>query len=489
MWGSNVLLLVPQLILVPYLIRTIGEEGYGVYALVWPLMMSIEELQISLQQGVIKYSAGFLVQDRMDEVNKFVSSSFVFSVILAVLACAGSLTAAVFFKDASGQISSALVVMGIMVIFIVPLTPYVAVIQSQQRYYVNAIAETISRYISLFVVIAWFHITRPSVEALIIIMAGTIFLARFVQVPIAYRLVPGLRNHPRLCDREHLNLIISFGGMVVLICLCLLVNSTGVRWLMNSLGSTSFVAHLAIIIMPSGLLSGIIGAMTITAMPATSAYHATGNQQMLQELLIRGLRYTMILVLAGLFVAGVLMKNVLSLWVGPSYTFLAPYALVLFSSTAFMLVTAIAHYMLKGLGKLKVVVGIYLVGLVVVPITFILVVFLLGHNPYIAVTAGLVSGHLVCGCLNIAFCTRTVHADMRGIIIRVYAQPLCIAAAVWLMVLGILTYSGLEGLVFRILVSIFSLMIFFGGCYAFIATASERQQIKDILLLFVNRRK
>ena len=35
------LLLFPQLILVPFLIRTIGESGYGVYALVWPLLMFI----------------------------------------------------------------------------------------------------------------------------------------------------------------------------------------------------------------------------------------------------------------------------------------------------------------------------------------------------------------------------------------------------------------------------------------------------------------
>jgi O-antigen/teichoic acid export membrane protein len=57
-WASQVLQMVPQVILVPYLIRTIGEAGYGVYVLIWSLLMSVDQLEQSLQQGVIKYSIG-----------------------------------------------------------------------------------------------------------------------------------------------------------------------------------------------------------------------------------------------------------------------------------------------------------------------------------------------------------------------------------------------------------------------------------------------
>ena len=285
MWVSRLLLLVPQLILVPYLLGTIGESGYGVYALVWSLIMSIEQLQLSLQQGVVKYSAGFLAQGRMDEVNKVVSSSFVYSILLAVVTCAGTLVAAAFYNDPSSQIGSALVVVGVMLLFIVPLTPYIAVIQSRQRYYVGAIAETISKYVSLLAAVAWFGMVGPSVEALIIIMAGMLFLSRLAQVPIAHRLVPGLQNRPSLFNGVHFRLIATFGAVIVLISLCLAANSTGIRWLMASLASTRFVAHLAIMLMPGILLTQIISAISITVMPATSAYEATGNRQMLQELL------------------------------------------------------------------------------------------------------------------------------------------------------------------------------------------------------------
>ena len=238
-----------------------------------------------------------------------------------------------------------------------------------------------------------------------------------------------------------------------------------------------------IMLMPGLLLSQIIGAATITVMPATSAYEATGNQRMLQELLIRGMRYTMILVLAGLFVAGLLMRNVLSIWVGSDYVFLVPYALVLFASISFMISTSVAHHMLKGMGKLRAVVVIYWLGLVIVPIGLLLIIFQTWHNPYVAVVVGLATGHLVCGFLQMGFCTKMIHVDLRGVLMRVYAQPIIVAAIVCVVVVSIITISGIDDLFKRICVSTLAILLFFSGCYAIIATATERQQVKGVIQL------
>ncbi len=486
-WMAQVLLLVPQLILVPFLIGTIGEAGYGVYVLVWSLMMSVEQLQLSLQQGVVKYSAGLLAQGRLAAVNEVVSSSFVYSVFLSVITCAGMLIVAALYKDPSGQIGSALAVVGVMVLFIVPLTPYVAINQSRQCYYVGAVAETISRYLGLVVIVTWFHFGGASVEALIIIMAGMLFLSRLAQALVAYRLVPGLQNRPRLVNKGSLRRIAAFGAVTVLASVALAANSTGVRWLMDAVASTRFVAHLAIMLMPGLLLSQITGAMTITAMPATSAYEALGNQRMLKELLIKGMRYTSIVVLAGMIVAGLLMWNVLDAWVGLDYVFLAPYALILFASQAFMQSTSISHHMLKGMGKLWAIVIIYWFGLVIVPVGLILVVFQAWHNPYVAVTAGLAVGHLVCGCLQMGICTKSVHAHFRDVFISAYAQPLVVAAAVCLVVLAIVTYGGIGGLVGRTCVSVIGVLLFLVASYHFVAAAAERQQLKELVHLGLNK--
>ena len=462
MWLTRILLLFPQLFLVSYLIRTIGDEGYGVYALVWPLMLSIEQLQRSLQSGVVKYCAEFIAQKQMFEVNKIISSSFIYSLFLALFVSAGTFVAAMFYKEASGQIGSMLVVVGIMSLFIFPMTPYVAVIQSQQRYYIGAIVETASKYVGILTIIIWFSIVGPSVQAVVVIMAVMLFLSRLAQVPIAYRLAPGLHNKPTSFDWKSFKLITSFGAATVLASLCLVANTTGIRWLMDALESTRFVAYLAIMWMPSSLLSQIIGAMTITIMPATSAYEATGNQRMLRELMLRGIRYTMILSLAGLLVAALLMRNVLNLWVGPDFVFLTPYALALFIGQVFMQSSSISHHMLKGMGKLREVVIIYALSLAILPVGIILSIFYIWHNPFIAVATGLLSGYLVCGYLNLWVCAKMLQINLCKAVLQDYVQPIIVATVVGLVVFGISIIGNVNGLFGRIcLLVLLAMPLFF----------------------------
>jgi O-antigen/teichoic acid export membrane protein len=487
MWTSQILLLVPQLLLVPYLIGTIGEAGYGVYALVWSLMMSIDLLEKSLQSGVVKFSAGLLAQGRTDEVNKVVSSSFVYSFVLAGLTCSGVLILAGSYNGSGSSIEVALIVVSIMILLIVPLTPYIAAIQSRQIYYVGAIAETVAKYVGLLSVVAWFYTVRPTVEALVVIMAGTLFLSRLAQAFMAKRFVPTLKIRPSLFDWMSFRHIASFGAAAVLAALCLAANSTGIRWLMNSLVSTTFVTHLVVMIMPALLLSQIVGAMTVTVMPATSAYVAAGKRHMLPEFLLRGLRYTTILVLTMLLAASFLMKDLLIIWVGHGYVFLVPYALFIFSGRAIIQSTSVAHQMLKGLGKLKIVVLSYLLGLVVLPFGLILSIFGMSGDPYLATAIGLSIGYLVSGCLQITFCAKAVHADVMTIITRAYGQPIMVAAAVWLAVSGVVVVSDISGFGGNIRISTLAVLLYLCALYALIATKAERIEIKDMVQSILER--
>lgn len=481
MWASRILLLIPQLVLVPYLIGTIGEAGYGVYALIWALMMSIDNLVQSLQSGVVKYGAGFLSQGRIEEVNKTVSSSFVYCLGLSFLGCIAIAISAALYDGTSAEIRPSLFALAVLALVVIPLTPYVGIIQSTQRYYVDAIAQTASRYAALALVVAWFAFVAPSVEALIFIMMGTLFLSRLAQVPFAYRFVPGLRNRSSLFDVSSFRSIAAFGGAIVFVGACLAVNSTGVRWLMSSLVSTQFVTKLVIMTMPALLLTQIIGATTITIMPATSAYQATNNQRLLSELLIRGVRYTTVLILAALLVGVLLMRDVIAIWVGSEYVYLAPYALALFAGQGFMMSASISHHMLKGMGKLRAVVLIYLVGFVFVPIGLILVLLATLDSPYVALTCGLFFGYVVCGCLQIMYCVKTVGAKFTNVLVRGYLQPLSVAVVVAAIVFGIVNVGGAAGLAGRACVGAGAAFLFFGGCYIFAATDPERQQLKALI--------
>ncbi len=486
-WVSRALLVVPQVILVPYLIRTIGEAGYGIYVLIWSLLISVSDLEQSLQQGVVKYSAAFLAEKCIDEVNRVVSSSFIYSFLLATVASVGIFVAAALLAHSTGNLQSSLFVVGVLVLFMIPMTPYIAVIQARQKYYVGVLADTLSRYVGLAVVVAWFTLVRPSVEALIVIMAVMLLLSRFAQVPVAYRMVPGLKNRPTSFDWKIFRLIVTFGGIVVFLGLCNIANTTGIRWLMGAVVSTSFVAHLAIMVMPGVFLSQIIQAMTITIMPATSAYEATGNDHMLRELLLRSMRYAAIIALAALLVATLLIKDVMTLWVGSEYTFLVPYALAIFASVALVMTISSAHHMLKGLGKLRIVAFIALVSLVIVPLVLIVSVLALSHDPYLAVTAGLVAGNVVLFIMHLRFAMKVLCVSLDDTVARVYKQPLIAALIVGMPVFALVKYWGIDVITLRIIVAVLGSVAFLALMYFAFATAAERKQVAEIAQVLRSR--
>jgi O-antigen/teichoic acid export membrane protein len=486
-WTARILQLVPQLILVPFLIHRIGDSGYGMYAMIWSLIAAVDQLQRSLQSGVVKYSAAFLAQKRIDEVNKIISSSFVFSILLAILACTGIISVTIFYKHPSGNLIVAILVVGATTLLTIPLTPYVAVIQSLQRYYVDATTETIFRYLSLLTLSIWFRLSGPSLQAPIIVMAAALLLSRFAQVPIAYHFIPGLQNRLSLFNMASFRMITCFGITIVVASLCLAINTTGIRWLIGTLVSPSIVTHLAIILMPGLLLAQVVEAVTVTVMPATSAYEATGNKPMLQELLICGMRYTTVLIFMGIIAAGLMMQNVLRIWVGQKYVFLSPYAIASFVSLSFMLSTSIGHHMLKGLGKLKAIIFIYLIGLVLVPISLFLLLYRVGNDHYFAIVVGLSAGNIVCGCLQIGYCSKAVNLGLNKLLERVYYRPMFIISVTMIPIWGFLHMCEINTIIGRLIISFIASLVFAVLSYLFIVTSDEKIQIRSAIYAIANK--
>ena len=193
---------------------------------------------------------------------------------------------------------------------------------------------------------------------------------------------------------------------------------------MDSIQSSTFVAHLAIMAIPASILAQIVSALVRTIMPATSSYDATNNQEMLVKLMISGMRFTAILVMPIFIGAFLLLDEAMGIWVGSSYLFLFPYALAILLGRGFMLTTATIADMQKGMGKIRIYGIINWIGLVFVPVAIILSMIYLQIDPYISVSTGLVGGYIVSGVLFILHSLKLVAVKLRDILYRVYIQPL-----------------------------------------------------------------
>lgn len=483
-WGATVLQILPQLILVPFLITNIGDTGYGEYVLVWSLLLAIEQLELSLQSGATKYSAAYLAENRISDVNKVLSSTFLFSVFLGILSFILVVSIAATQYDFPEDMFVSLFVVGFMMLFLVPTTPFQGIILAKQRHYIKYLADILSSYIGFLIIVLWFHFLQPSIIALVIISVGTFLLSRLFQLPFAYFLVPGLRNSVSSFSWTTFRSIVAFGLMIVLSSLCIVVNTTAIRWISGILVSSSFVAHLAIFLMPGVLMARIVQAMTITVMPAASAFQATHNLGMLRQLFLRSTRYIVLVVIAVLLIAILLLREVLALWVGTKYEFLYSYAILNLIGVSILLSASCAHNMLKGFGELRKILLSLFVGFVLIPITFFVLIYSIWKTPYLAISLGLMLGNVVAGVLQTLFCFRIVKIDFKIFIFKAYLQPVSAALLSAIFAFGTIFLVGFDSLAFLILLSSVTILFLFSIFYFFIADQNERDQFKCLIQSF-----
>ena len=473
--------LLPELLLLPFIIHRLGESEYGIYILAWSVYAMLELIQSGISSALVKYSAEFFERNQMEDINKLLTSACVLTgswglaggllVIGAVNLFPGLL--AMVNADAVSQLRFACNAIAVMMILIFPLMPFAGILYALQRYDLFAFINTLLVYLRVAGIIGWFLMVGPSLKALIIFTAASVLAANLIFLPLAFRKVPTLHIKISHFSFRHVKMLLKFGTMVLLTSLCILVNTSGVNWLMGILVSTSFVGVMAIILKPPQLMTEIIGAMSITVMPATSKYAALKDEKMLRELFVRGTRYMALVAALCWIVIFLMTRPVLKLWMGPEYAYLSPYGIILCSGTIFWMSGSCAFNMLRGMGMLRVSVISEFVGLVLVGFFSILLIFKITQSPFIAVAVGLSLGQTVGTTLRLIYCIRAVEAKPLHFFVQAYSHTLGVSLLITLLAAAVIYLGHVESFWGRASVTVVSLG---GFCLLFMAVLNEGEK-------------
>ncbi len=478
-WLCQLFALGPQLVVVPYLLSTLGESGFGVYTVIWSLITAIDRFERSLQSGVVKYGAEHLGKNTLSPISSILSCGFWCAVLVGAVATTAILLATSFTEHLIPGIRPPLLVVAATVFLISPTAPFLALIHSRQHYYITAVADLLAQYAALSTILALFFFFKPSPTIAVIAMSTTLLVSRLAQLPCTYFLIPGLTRHFLSLDRRTLRAIISFGSATVLLAGCGIANASGMKWLLTVLISTTFVAHLGIALTPSLLLSRLASALTVTLMPASSDCHARRDLPALQRLLLSGIRNSTHFVLTGNLLAIPLIPLAFEIWVGREYRFLAPYAIGLLLGHSFFLSTSPAHHIMKGLGRLRETVLIHFTVLVAIPVLVFTLLHRVGTDPYLAVTLSLTSGHCIGSFLNLARGANATGLRLTTLLNRAYVQPLVpalLSTGPSLIIANLKTETPLG-----IILAALSSVAFFEATWCLaIASLEEKQRIRRL---------
>jgi len=354
-WGWPIGL---TLVATPYIVHTLGEDAYGVIALITVVVGYFAALDLGLNVAGIKYIAEYVARGQPEIVRKILATNLALFTILGALGAliiwllAGPLSEQIFriprYLVSTSTLAFQLAAFGFLLSMIVGVLSSVA--PALQRYDVsNAVAiGTGTLSVASTVLLAYL---RYGIVEITFASACVSLLSLIAYSLIAKRLLPSISLLPHF-DHQIFRMLLSFGGFALLNRLLSLLLLQVDRTLVGIWLGT---AAVTIYVVPMGLarrLQELIGQLDSVLLPMTSALDGVGKHTALQHLYMRG---TSLSFIASTGLAVVLLSyrgTLLSLWMGAEFAQKAEWVLGLLVISYYILsMSAVASYLVHGLGR------------------------------------------------------------------------------------------------------------------------------------------
>jgi len=349
-----------RLMLLGYVLHRVDEKAYGLFLIAIGLQRFVIHVRDAISRAAVVRLAGTFADGDTETASRVLSSAAVFLMLPAAVLLCGlpflGRPVAVFFETGPAlqeKMAWILALAGLDIALTLPLTPYTSVLEARQRYGLLAIADTGSRLLRAALIVVLFETVEPNV---VYVMAATVagdVAMRVAAVGLARRLAVGMRFGLRYVDWTVLKSLIAYGSYIVYGSILFYGAQQAVRWLLGKLKNVEHVTFVTVADYPTVVMRTIVQTMTVVLVPAASRYQSLGKKAGLQQMLLRGTRYSSVLSMGTMVVLLPAIGPLLGLWLKPGLAWLGPYAFALGATSALTLPHNCAVQVLNGLGDTK----------------------------------------------------------------------------------------------------------------------------------------
>jgi O-antigen/teichoic acid export membrane protein len=392
----------------------LGQLSLGIWDFGWTVVGMCTFATAGIRSSVSTYVARFVANRKYDSFNDIVNSCLVLFATAGVLTLAALAAMAVFleriFPDAFGdELAMArwtMAILGTSAALQLPLGVFNGILTGNQRYgLVNAIdgGVHIARLVPL---IALLIMGMPLIWLAIIMFASEL-VDGFLKYLAARRIAPYLRLSARHVKISTIRFAVVFGGKDFLEAASRLLMYQAINMLVTTFMGAPL---LAVFNRPMAMIQHaqrILTKMAAVFEPAASEAYARNDHPALQEMLVKGVRYSLFIslpLIAGMVVFG---GAFLELWMGPNYRQGALIAVMALGNFGFLTQRTTYHILLGTgnhgraalamfLGAAASVVGAY-VGLAVYQVGFVGLSLIIGV-PFTLVNALYIPTHACWVC-------------------------------------------------------------------------------------------
>jgi O-antigen/teichoic acid export membrane protein len=300
---GTVISMVAGLLVMPFLIRQLGNSGYGLWTLIGTLTGYFGVLDLGVGSAVGRLIAGYLARGEFERINAIISTglSLLIGVALFVMLCTFGAIPVFFslFPVPAGQttdVTHALIIVGFAYAVQFPAGVFAGVIWGYERFDLQNLVDipvTILRVALTFALIG----PGSTLTQVAMIAVGVALAGAFVKVGIVLWLVPTLRIGRSRVSRATIREIYGFGIWMALLGLARsFVPQIGPTVVGHQLGPalvTTFMVARQLVTYTN------IFAITATQVmaPRAAANHSTGSADAQLTLFMRGGRFAYALAL------------------------------------------------------------------------------------------------------------------------------------------------------------------------------------------------
>jgi len=463
-WAGSVLI---AILVTPYLVKKLGIEGYGVYALLTSLVGYFSLMDLGLGQGVTKYVAEYIAQDNREAVVSSIGSALWVQAVLGLAAaailvlCADPLLHAIgvspgLWRDAKAGLYA--VACGFF--FTMLAGTFSSVLMGLQRYDLTSrVSVATNAGLNLAVVaLLW---AGWGLKGAVIASAAAAVATCAIYATLVRGALPGSWQRALRFDRQRFRTLLSFSGYVFVSKAAALFNNYIVRFVVGVILGPAAVTLYVVPMRIITAVGGMLGNMAVVVFPFVSELNAAGYRDRLERVYVRGSRYILAIAFPLYLVLVLFARSIMTAWMGAEFARLtAPVLSVLAGAYLLSAGTMIPTNVVLGLGRSRVValfsamlLGVGLAG--IVPLTAAAGVF------------GTAVGLLLSQLLAVAFVAyvtvRVLRLSLRSFMRDVLAFHLIGVAVGLLWFAGAHRYVSGVSVLGQVLVAGFLLALYYGA--------------------------
>ncbi len=215
-YGRDIVDTLAFLILIPFIIKTLGNESFGLWSLIWSFLAIFELADFGFAASVIKYVADSRGRGDMNRLQKIVCTLFWIYVVLGFVVMAGVAATLIFFNrlfqipaDQQSMASAVLIILGVRSALYLPLGMFRGILVGFQKMSIANGYKVAASLVYLAAVLILLSIT-PDIRVLAAVNMVTGVLPMFAMMIHSTRIMPGLSLNPRYFDRKLVRELTSF---------------------------------------------------------------------------------------------------------------------------------------------------------------------------------------------------------------------------------------------------------------------------------------